>query len=299
MGSGVVRRPSYDIRYAENITMADDADIAFVSLRAQWLDRLEGILLDLERAIGTGSDLVGALRSQRQALAAATDALQMRRWLEGIGASTHANWLRREAAALPADLRPLAERLAALITAAYDFGRSWLPMVEIRLSNRCLRPWTVAEAQMAGFAGEDDLLAGMRIVDAADTASLLQRFVLDRLDGQTPIAGPSPGRLEPWPASAEPVDFEATLRTLLRDDSPPILATYFGGVNTTGVVASATFLRHWWSFANGNDDIVFWPADGAWVATVTEFDIFALWRPLVAWGGCVRGLDEVRFAPAP
>ena len=152
---------------------------------------------------------------------------------------------------------------------------------------------------VAGFAGEDDLLAGMRIVDAADTASLLQRFVLDRLDGQTPIAGPSPGRLEPWPASAEPVDFEATLRTLLRDDSPPILATYFGGVNTTGVVASATFLRHWWSFANGNDDIVFWPADGAWVATVTEFDIFALWRPLVAWGGCVRGLDEVRFAPAP
>ena len=151
---------------------------------------------------------------------------------------------------------------------------------------------------MARLAGESDLLAGARIVAAADTASLLQRFVLDRLDGQTPIAGPSPGRLAPWHASGEPVDFEATLRTLLRNDSPPILATYFGGVNTTGVVASAAFLRHWASFANGNDDIVFWPADGGWVATVTEFDVFEIWRPLVSWAGCVQGLDDVRLAPA-
>lgn len=278
--------------------MVDQDVSSFAALRRPWLDRLDGILAELDRAGGSGSDLAGALRSQQRTLAAAVDALQLRRWLEGIGASTHANWLRREAAALPADLRPLAERLTALMTAADDFGRSWLPMVEVRLSSHCLRPWSDEEAQMAGFAGQSDLLAGTRIVAVADTASLLQRFVLDRLDGQTPIAGPSPGRLEPWQASEEPFDFEASLRTVLRDDSLPILATYFGGVDTTCVVASATFLRHWSSFANGNDDIVFWPADGGWVATVTEFEIFKLWRPLVSWAGCVRGLEEVRFPSA-
>lgn len=278
--------------------MSDDGGSSFTALRRQWLDRLDGILVDLDRAGRNGSDIGGSLRSQRQTLAAASDALQLRQWLQGIGASHQANWLRREAAALPADLRPLAERLTDLITAADDFGRSWVPMVEVRLSSRCLRPWSAEEAQMAGLAGENDLLAGTRIVAVADTASLLRRLVLDRLDGLTPIAGPSPGRLAPWHASGGPVDFEATLRTLLRDDSPPILANYFRFRNTTCVVASATFLRHWSRFANGNDDIVFWPADGGWVATVTEFDVFEIWRPLVAWTGCVRGLDEVRFAPA-